>query len=81
MENKLITDLSDSAFDFQRVVFPKLRDREFIDGEVISIEVATSDYMKGQLDMQAGIDAWIIKDGIGITGLASQIQWQKPIEM
>ena len=68
-------DLSDSAFDFLRVVEPKLIEMGFIDGEIISIESTTQEHLAKQMDMTSGIDAWVIKTDEGITGLASRIQW------
>lgn len=35
------TDLTDSAYDFLRTVYPKLKQLKFIHGELIPIEIVT----------------------------------------
>ena len=69
-------DLSDSIYDFARVVAPKLAELNFISGKLISIESTTN--FKGlakQFDILAGIDIWQIKEKEGIRGIANRIQW------
>ena len=78
MKSDVEKDLSDSAYDFLRLVYPKLKELNFLAGEVVPTETVTSDQMVEAFDQLAGIDAWIIKDNIGITGLASRIQWYEP---
>ncbi|MEA3442544.1 MAG: hypothetical protein U9R04_03520 [Chloroflexota bacterium] len=68
-------DLSDSAHDFIHIVCPKLREVGFLSGQVIPVEAVTADDMRRYLDMLAGIDLWVIEEKMGITGLASRIQW------
>lgn len=73
--NNFKTDLADSAFDFLRVVYPKLKDENLISGELIPIESVTAEGTTKALDMLAGIDIWQIKDDKGIRGIANRIQW------
>lgn len=68
-------DLSDSAHDFIHIVCPKLREIGFLSGRVIPVEAVTADEMRRYLDMLAGIDLWLIEEKMGITGLASRVQW------
>ena len=68
-------DLSDSAHDFIHVVCPKLREIGFLSGQVIPVEAVMADDMRRYLDILAGIDLWLIEKKMGITGLASRVQW------
>lgn len=71
-------DLSASIYDFQRVVYPTIKEQKLLDGELIPLEVATlQDYqhLTKQFDLLSGIDVWHIKTNIGIQGIASRIQW------
>lgn len=68
-------DLNDSAHDFIHTVCPKLRQLGFLSGQVIPVEAVTADEMRRYLDMLAGIDLWLIEEKMGVTGLASRIQW------
>lgn len=68
-------DVSDTAFDFQRVVWPAII-RPIGGGELIHIESETAKGLTQKLDIHAGIDAWqIIKDDSIVRGVASRIQW------
>jgi hypothetical protein len=69
-------DMSDSSFDFMDKVYPKLLELNFINGEIIPIENVTEVKIAKQLDMLAGIDSWWIKEGCGIIGLSSRVQWK-----
>lgn len=69
-----IADLDDSAHDFIKIVCPKLRELGFLSGKIIHVESVTAEEMARDLDMVAGIDAWLVQRK-GITGLASRIQW------
>jgi hypothetical protein len=67
-------DLSDSAFEFQRAVWPVIQCK-CGGGELIPVEaVANTDFGR-DLDVLAGIDAWQIKRGTGMRGIASRVQW------
>ena len=68
-------DLSDSAFDFLRVVYPKLIELKFIEGQLISIESAVTKGLIQQFDILAGIDIWQLQTDKGIRGIANRIQW------
>jgi hypothetical protein len=73
-----IKDLSDSVFDFQRLVKPKIAELNFMRGEIISIEIVTDvkfKYLANKFDQLSGIDAWQIVEPEGIKGIASRIQW------
>lgn len=74
------TDLTDSAYDFLRIVYPKLKQLKFIRGELIPIEVVTDIKFKTlaqKFDQLAGIDIWQIVKNEGIKGIASRIQWSE----
>ena len=69
------TDLSDSAYDFIHIVYPKLVECNFIMGDIVPIESVTAMGITKDLDMFAGIDAWHIYKDCGIQGVASRVQW------
>ncbi len=68
-------DLTDSAHDFQQLVYPKLIERGFLVGRLELIEAATEERVAKLLDTLTGMDSWLIEDGKGIVGLASRVQW------
>jgi len=69
------TDLSDSAFDFKRVVWPTLQ-KALGGGSYIPVEEETAKGLTQCLDIYAGIDAWHVDEENKIMrGLASRIQW------
>lgn len=68
------TDLSDSAYDFNRLVWPVIK-MGMGGGELVAVEtVANNDFAK-QLDLLSGIDAWHVQEGCGLRGIASRVQW------
>lgn len=68
-------DLSDSAFDFQRVVWPRAK-KLCRSGRIIPVENVVDREFELTLDQMAGIDAWQIVDKLGrMRGIASRIQW------
>jgi len=67
-------DLGDSAFEFQRVVWPRIQ-RACGGGTLIPVESVTEAAFAKQLDVHAGVDAWQIKDSAGMRGIASRVQW------
>lgn len=69
------TDLGDSAYDFMRLVYPKMVECKFISGSIVPIESVTSTGVTKDLDTLAGIDAWHINRTRGMQGIASRIQW------
>ena len=75
MRKAVANDLSDSAFDFERVVLRAVS--EYIGkGRLVSVETSPDDPMKHALDVLAGIDAWQMFDQNGaMRGIASRVQW------
>jgi len=68
-------DLSDSAYDFVRVVWPVAR-KLISGGEIVPVEAVANDDFARTLDIYAGIDAWQIVAAQGqMRGIASRIQW------
>lgn len=77
MNNPLLQALSQSAADFQNVVWPVVSQFPLVGGGMLRpVEaVATADF-KDDLDLLAGIDAWQVDRGIPMMrGLASRVQW------
>lgn len=74
MQADVARDLSDSAFDFLRVVWPAVKGA-CGGGELVPVEAVTATDFAKVLDMQAGIDAWQVVDRCGMRGIASRIQW------
>jgi hypothetical protein len=80
MDAIVARDLSDSAHDFLRVVWPQAK-AWCGDGVLRPVEaVGDDDDFNKQFDMLAGIDAWQIVDGEGIRGISSRIQWPKEMK-
>lgn len=60
MANNFEKNLSNSVFDFERLIKPKLVERQMINGNIISIELATAEKHKELItlfDTLSGIDA------------------------
>ena len=74
MRGEVARDLSDSAYDFKRVVWPAIRDR-CGGGELQPVEAVSPGEFERKLDVLAGIDAWQIINDRGIRGISSRIQW------
>ncbi len=77
MNDPLLQMLSQSASDFQRIVWPIASAFPLVGGGLLRpVEaVATADF-KDDLDLLAGIDAWQVDRGIPMMrGLASRVQW------
>ena len=77
MNDPLLKVLSQSAADFQNVVWPLASTFPIVGGGTLRpVEaVATADF-KDDLDLLAGIDAWQVDRGIPMMrGLASRVQW------
>ncbi len=71
-------NLSDSAGDFLRVVWPRVS-RFCGGGALTPTEAVTSTWMNRQLDTLGGIDAWqLLDDRHTMRGIASRVQWIKP---
>jgi len=75
LDPKVEKDLSDSSYDFLRVVCPKLKAENLISGELMPVESVTAEGMRKALDALAGIDIWQIKNSKGMRGIANRIQW------
>ena len=73
MREDVRRDLSDSANDFQRVVWPAIQ-KACGGGSLRPVEAVTSSDFERELDILAGIDAWQIT-AAGIRGIASRVQW------
>jgi hypothetical protein len=69
-------DLSDSAYDFLRVVWPEM-EQFCAGGRLEPVESTTSRRrIDHDLDILAGIDAWHMLDSKGVMrGIASRVQW------
>ncbi len=75
MHNPIATNISESARDFQHLVWPLIRKLGWLKGELIPVEATSTKDWSEQLDMLAGIDAWERKPK-GLTGIASRVQWR-----
>ncbi len=69
--------LSDSARDFQNIVWPHISSVRLLSGGVLRpVEAVAEKNFKDELDLFAGIDAWQIQYGpTAIRGIASRVQW------
>jgi hypothetical protein len=74
MRPDVARDLSDSAYDFVRVVWPAIKDA-CGGGDLQPVEAVAPKEFEKQLDTLAGIDAWQIINGKGIRGISSRVQW------
>lgn len=74
MREDVARDLSRSAAAFKDVVWPLLGPK-MGGGQVIPVEsVSTSGFSK-DLDIKAGIDAWVTYGNTHMRGIASRVQW------
>ena len=73
----LMEQLSDSANDFQNVVWPKVSGLPLVGGGSIRpVEAVAEKDFKDELDLLSGIDAWQIHHAPStIRGIASRVQW------
>lgn len=67
-------DLSDSASDFLRCVYPAI-EKYIGGGELIPTETLYKNEIFKKLDIHSGIDAWQLNSIHGIRGIASRVQW------
>lgn len=75
MKPDVARDLSDSAFDFERVVWPVIRPW-LGGGELRAVEAVVHDGFDKELDTLSGIDGWhILRGEHAIRGIASRVQW------
>jgi len=77
MRGDVARDLGDSASEFLRAVWPKIKPW-MGGGELYPVEAVTHDGFDKHLDTLSGIDAWQIKHNHGIRGIASRVQWIDP---
>src|SRR5215831_7005220 len=66
--------ISRSAAAFRDVVWPEIR-HELGDATLIPVESVSDSHFARCLDMQAGIDAWLLHGDTHMRGLASRVQW------
>lgn len=75
MRHEVANDLSDSAFEFQRIVWPAIKDWVG-GGEIRPVESVAHSGFDKELDTLSGIDAWhLLKAECAIRGIASRVQW------
>jgi len=76
MRGDVSRDLSASAYDFLRVVWPKVEPM-LAGGRLEPVESTTSRRrIDRDIDILAGIDAWHMLDSQGVMrGIASRVQW------
>jgi len=74
MHRNVQHDLSDSAFEFQRLVWPAIQ--SFCGGgDIVPVEAIEAEGFAKQLDVMSGIDVWQIHRDRGMRGIASRVQW------
>ena len=75
--NDIKTIISESAKDFENVVWPVIRD-SLGGGRIVPVETVTDTIFAKEIDTLAGIDAWHILDNeMGMRGIASRVQWKR----
>ena len=74
MNEEVKKNLSDSANDFNDIVWPVIKNW-FGEGELISVQDVTDFRMAQLLDTCSGIDAWYVETTKGIRGIGSRVQW------
>ena len=73
MSEEVRRRISNSAYDFERVVWPEIRDR--LGGDLISVEIHSSEKLASTLDIDGGIDAiWRSPEG-HLKGVGCRVQW------
>ncbi len=77
MPQEFFQILSQSAHDFQHIVWPIVNRFPIVGGGTLKpVEAVSEASFKDELDLLAGIDAWqIITNAPAIRGLASRVQW------
>ena len=75
MNPDVAASLSNSAYDFMRVVAPAI-ERLIGPGQIQPVEGNVSDDMRRHLDVLAGVDCWQIQNAQGrMRAIASRVQW------
>lgn len=75
MRHDVANDLNRSSAAFINVVWPRIGEPWFGGGEIVPVETVTQEVFSKHLDVLAGVDAWLIRGSLGITALASRVQW------
>lgn len=71
----IASGLSESASDFQEIVWPVISPH-IGGGTLVPVEAVSPDNFASELDVLAGIDAWqIVENSLGMRGIASRVQW------
>ena len=81
--NFITQQLSDSASDFQNIVWPVISQTPLIGGGILRpVESVTTQDFAQELDLVAGIDAWqVIGQPVpSVRGIASRVQWGTPYD-
>lgn len=73
----VIAQLSNSARDFQNIVWPRISQTPIVGGgRIRPVEAVAEKDFKDELDLLAGIDAWQVQyDPSFMRGIASRVQW------
>lgn len=74
MRDDVQRDLSKSAAAFKNIVWPVLGPR-MGGGEIIPVESVTTSGFARDLDIKAGVDAWVTYGTTHMRGIASRVQW------
>jgi hypothetical protein len=77
MRRDVAADLSDSAADFCRVVWPTIAPW-CGGGELVPVESVSATEFAKTLDILSGIDAWHVRGDGGVRGIASRVQYGAP---
>lgn len=77
MNARILSSLSDSASDFQNIVWPEISKVPLVSGGILKpVEAANEKVLKNELDILAGIDAWqLLTAPATVRGIASRVQW------
>ncbi|AGM12001.1 hypothetical protein DNAM5_144 [Haloarcula californiae tailed virus 1] len=67
--------IQQSERDFREEVLPEIRDWFPDEGEIIAVEGNATDRMRKMLDMHAGVDAFVVRPGIGVRGIANRVRY------
>lgn len=77
MRSDVAFDMEWSSKAFVDVVWPRIR-HWFGESDVIPVETVTEAAFAKQLDIDAGVDFWVVRKNKGLTPVASRIQLIKP---
>lgn len=74
MRREVSRDLTDSARDFETIVWPEIK-HWCRGGRLVQMEDPAALGLAKDWDTLAGIDAWQVVQDVGIRGIASRVQW------